>query len=43
MILAFAEAIKNIKNVVENRELEDIDVKTSYNIYWYNRIAYRDN
>lgn len=43
MILASAEAIKNIKNVVENRKLEDIDVKRSYNIYWYNRIAYRDS
>lgn len=43
MILAVAEAIKNIKNVVENRKVEDIDVKRSYNIHWYNRIAYRDN
>lgn len=43
MILAFAEAIKNIKNVVENKKLEGIDVKRGYNIYRYNGIAYRDS
>lgn len=43
MILVFVEVIKNIKSVVVNKNLEDIDVKRSYNIYWSYRITNRYN